>query len=255
MHSYLLSLAYDGTQYAGWQRQAGFDTIQERLEDAFEVIAGEPVIVHGAGRTDAGVHAFRQCAHVRVARAWQPRELISALNGNLPYDIAVHSVREVPADFHARFSAAGKRYMYRFVFSDVRPVFARGYAYWSKRTLDVGAMRQGARELCGEHDFAAFASNPGYARTRGTVRRIHHLHLVERPHGLDLVVQGDGFLYNMVRAIAGTLRDVGLGRMTPNGIREVLEAKDRSLAGMTMEAGGLYLVRVLYPAEALQTRP
>ena len=250
MQSYLLTVAYDGTAYAGWQRQAGFDTVQQRLEEAFEVLVGEPVVVHGAGRTDAGVHALRQCAHVRLPRPRPAEVLVRALNGNLPRDIAVRSVVEVPPSFHARFSASGKRYAYRMVISSVRPVFGDGYSHWVKRGLDIEAMRRAASHLVGEHDFASFASNPGHVRKRGTVRRIDHLRVVRRPHGVDVVVQGNGFLYNMVRAISGTLREVGQGKCPPSRVSEILTARDRRMAGVTMEPGGLYLVRVLYPASA-----
>ncbi len=247
MHSYLLTIAYDGSRYAGWQRQDGFDTVQGRLEHAVAVLAGEPVVVHGAGRTDAGVHALGQCAHVRLAAAREPAQLLRAINGNLPPDIAVTAVRPVPASFHARFSARGKRYVYRFTVSAIRPVFARGYSCWVRRPLDVGAMRAAAAHLRGSHDFAAFATNPGYPRKRGTVRRIDCVHLIRRPHGLDLFVQGDGFLYNMVRGIAGTLRDVGLGRCSAAGFTEILRRRDRRLAGANLDPGALYLLRVLYP--------
>jgi tRNA pseudouridine38-40 synthase len=252
MQTQLLTIAYDGTRYAGWQRQDGFDTIQDRLESAFETIFGEPIAVHGAGRTDAGVHALRQCAHARLPKAMHPAVLVRALNGNLPRDIAVRESRVVPASFHARFSAAGKRYGYRFVCAPVRPILAQGFYHWVRTPLDVGAMRAAGRHLIGEHDFASFASNPGYQRKRGTVRRIDHLHLVRRAHGVDLLVQGNSFLYNMVRAIAGTLREVGLGRWPPDRVAEVLRARDRRTAGMTAEAGGLFLVRVLYPPAAMQ---
>ncbi len=250
MRSYLLTIAYDGGPYSGWQRQDGFDTVQQRLENAFAELTGAPVQVHGAGRTDTGVHALRQTAHVRLERAWVPDTLRRALNASLPQSIAVRGVREVPPTFHARFSAIGKRYLYRFVVSEVRPVFAGGRAHWIRKPLAVDAMRAAARCLVGEHDLAAFATNPGYPRRRGTVRRVDHLHLARRPHGLDLVIQGNGFLYNMVRTIAGTLRDVGTRRIQPEAVAGILAAKDRRLAGMNCEAAGLYLVRVLYPREA-----
>ena len=252
MQSYLLTIAYDGSAYAGWQRQDGFDTVQQKLEDAFQILVGEPITVHGAGRTDAGVHAIRQGAHARLPRHWSPENLLCALNGNLPRDIAVSLVREVPASFHARFSARGKRYFYRFVVSEVRPVLALGYCHWVRRPLDVMAMREAAHQLVGRHDFASFASNPGYSRKRGTVRRIDHLPVVRRPFGVDIVVQGEGFLYNMVRAIAGTLRDVGFGKYPPVHVGEILRARDRRLAGATMEPSGLYLLRVLYPPDVLK---
>ncbi|MEE9127537.1 MAG: tRNA pseudouridine(38-40) synthase TruA [Planctomycetota bacterium] len=252
MRTYLLTLGYNGTRYAGWQRQDGFETVQECMEKAVGVLIGETVTVHGAGRTDAGVHAIRQTAHVRLPRPFEPDELVKALNGNLPRDVAVSGAREVQADFHARFSATGKRYAYRFLTSPIRPLFGTGLYHWVKRPLDIDAMRRGASFLRGEHDFASFASNPGYDRTRGTVRRLDHVHIIHRPHGADLVVQGNGFLYNMVRAIAGTLQQVGLGKHPPEHVRDVLAAKDRSMAGMTAPPSGLYLVRVLYRREVLR---
>lgn len=251
MQTQLLTIAYNGTSYAGWQRQDGFDTVQERIEFAALTVFGEPVAVHGAGRTDAGVHALRQTAHLRLPRPFDPSALVRALNGNLPMDIAIRDARVMPADFHARFSAIGKRYAYRFIVAPVRPVLAPGFYLWVRTPLDLAAMRAGARHLLGEHDFASFATNPGYVRKGGTVRRIDSVHLVRRPHGVDLVVQGNGFLYNMVRAIAGTLRDVGLGRRPPDEIRSILAARDRQTAGMTADAAGLCLVRVLYPRIAI----
>lgn len=244
----LLTISYDGTHYAGWQRQTGCDTVQQRLEQAFAVLFGTPLVVEGAGRTDAGVHAFGQCAHVELPR-WLPGgDLVSALNGNLPEDIAVRSVRPAPDGFHARFCAIGKRYVYRCVISRIRPAIGRGYFHWVKRPVDLAAMRRAAALLVGEHDFAAFASNPGYPRKHGTVRTIRSLHLVRRPWGCDLAIQGDGFLYNMVRAIAGTLLDVGRGRLAPEQVATILASRDRSAAGPTAPACGLYLLQVLYPA-------
>lgn len=246
MHTYQITVCYHGGAFAGWQRQAGFDSVQERLEEAFRILLGEPVVVHGAGRTDAGVHALRQCAHVRLPRAFEPAALVRALNGNLPDAVRVLAVEPRPGTFHARFSALGKRYVYRFVVAPVRPPFGAGLHHWVRQPLDLVAMRAAAAYLRGRHDFAAFATNPGYTRRRGTVRTIHHLHLIRRPHGVDLAVQGDGFLYNMVRSIAGTLRDVGLGRLRPTEVAAILASCDRRRAGMNCEAGGLYLLRVLY---------
>jgi tRNA pseudouridine38-40 synthase len=253
LRTYALTIAYDGRAYGGWQRQQGFDTIQERLERAFAVLHGEPIAVHGAGRTDRGVHALRQCAHVRLGRAWAPGLLVRALNGNLPRDIRVRDAREVSPRFHARFSARGKRYAYRFALGPEEPLFRAGQCWWIRRPLDPTAMRAAAVALRGRHDFAAFATNPGYERRHGTVRTIRHVHLVRRPRGLDLVLQGDGFLYNMVRAIAGTLVEVGLGRRDPADLARVLASRDRREAGPNAPAQGLFLVRVLYPRELLRT--
>ncbi len=248
MYTYLLTVAYDGARFAGWQRQPDRDTVQERLEAALRRIFGELVHVYGAGRTDAGVHALRQGAHVCLPRIMEPGTLLRALNGNLPESIAVVAVRAAPLGFHARFHAIGKRYLYRCYVSRVRPVLGAGYTYWLRRPVDLGAMRRGAAALIGEHDFAAFSTNPGYPRPRGTVRTVSHLHLIRRPRGFDLFVQGNGFLYNMVRTIAGTLIDVGQGRIPAEEIAEILVSTDRRRAGHNAPACGLFLQRVLYPA-------
>jgi tRNA pseudouridine38-40 synthase len=152
----------------------------------------------------------------------------------------------VPPGFHARFHARGKRYLYRFLVDPVRPAVGRGYYHWVRRRLDVAAMRAAAALLRGRHDVASFANNPGYERKHGTVRTMRHLHLRQRGRMLDFWVQGDGFLYNMVRAFAGTLLDVGLGRYGPLHVAEILAARDRRVAGATAPAHALYLVRVLY---------
>ena len=242
-----MTIAYDGTRYAGWQVQRGRDTVQQQLERALQTIFGRAIAVEGAGRTDAGVHAIAQAAHVDLPRPFPPGSLILALNGNLPDDIAVHGVRAVPDDFHARFHAIGKRYVYRCVVSRLRPALGRAWFHWVRRPVDLAAMAAAGRALVGQHDFAAFASNPGYVRKRGTVRTVQHLHLVRRPWGFDLAVQGDGFLYNMVRAIAGTLLDVGTGRLAPADVPDILQGRDRKRAGATAPACGLYLLAVLYP--------
>ena len=251
MNSYLLTISYDGAEFAGWQRQEGFDTVQQALEDALAVICGQPVVVHGSGRTDAGVHALRQCAHVRIDRDLEPDRLLRALNGNLPESVRVVSSRRVGPSFHARFSTRGKRYVYRCLSVPVLPVFGRGRFHWIRRPVDLARMRAAARHLVGEHDFAAFATNPGYPRKPGTVRRVDHVRIVRRPHGLDIVVQGSGFLYNQVRAMAGTLLEVGVGKREPEEVAEILRSCDRRRAGENAPAEGLYLLRVLYPREAL----
>jgi tRNA pseudouridine38-40 synthase len=251
--NYLLTIAYDGTGYAGWQCQAGRHTVQQRLEEAVERIAGESVRVHGAGRTDAGVHALRQCAHLHIERSFDPEVLRRAVNAMLPEDIVVRAARVVADGFHARFSARGKRYVYRSIVSRIRPVIARHYFHWIRTSVDLTAIRRAAAVLVGRHDFAAFASNPGYPRRRGTVRHVQRLRVVRRSHGFDLVVQADGFLYNMVRTIAGTLILVGKGARTPESMVDLLASRDRRRAGPNAPACGLYLQRVLYNPEAFST--
>jgi tRNA pseudouridine38-40 synthase len=198
-------IAYDGSPYYGWQRQDGFDSVQQRIEEALEMLVGDAIVVHGAGRTDTGVHALGQVAH---------------------------------------FHLDGKRYAYRVVTERFRPPFGRGGAHWVPDPLDAAAMRAAGRELLGTHDFRAFAS-AGSPR-KSTVRTLSHLRLVARRSGFWLVVQGDGFLYNMVRAIAGTLLEVGRGKLTPAAVGEILASRDRRRAGPTAPAEGLYLLSVLY---------
>jgi tRNA pseudouridine38-40 synthase len=244
--TYLLTIAYHGTAFHGWQWQAGFRTVQQVLQEAFAAIGSPETHVEGAGRTDAGVHALGQCAHATIARDFAPERLLLALNTNLPDDVAVQRVVRAPDGFHARFHARGKRYAYRCVTASVRPAIGRDLFHWVRRPVDVAAMRQAARCLVGRHDFASFASNPGYPRKRGTVRALHHAHVVQRPGGFDFVVQGGGFLYNMVRNLVGTLLEVGYGNRPPAWFAEVLAARDRRAAGPTAPPHGLYLLRVLY---------
>ncbi|MBL8747643.1 MAG: tRNA pseudouridine(38-40) synthase TruA [Planctomycetes bacterium] len=246
MATYLLTISYDGSRYHGWQRQAGFPTVQEEMEKALAAIDCPGVRVEGAGRTDTGVHAIGQCAHVVLPRPFPPERLQLALNANLPEDVAVQRVRSAPDGFHARFHARGKRYVYRCLVSRVRPAIGRQYYHWVRRAVDVAAMRAAAACLRGTHDFASFAANPGYTRKRGTVRRLDHVHLVGRPGGFDFAVQGSGFLYNMVRNLVGSLLEVGYGNRPPEWFAEILAARRRSLAGPTAPAAGLYLQRVLY---------
>jgi len=252
--TYLLTIAYDGSRYSGWQRQARVETVQGCLEQAFAELAFPNQHVEGASRTDARVHAIGQCAHVILPRPFPAHRLARALNSYLPDDIAVQEVREAPDGFHARYFARGKRYVYRCYVSEVRPAIGRSLYYWVRRPVDLEAMRRGAQYLVGRHDFKAYATNPGYRRKRGTVRTLQRVHLIERPQGFDFAVQGDGFLYNMVRTLTGSLLLVGLGHRSPEWIGEVLESKDRRLAGPTAPAEGLYLTRVLYAPDLSMAR-
>jgi len=250
MRNLRLLIAYDGTNLAGWQRQANGETVQEELERAFAVLTGEKLTVHGSGRTDAGVHALCQNAHVHLAHPQPPTDRMHlALNSLLPPDIRVLRAMDMPAEFHARFSARGKRYLYRIRWSEVPSPIERRFSYWVPRVLDLDRMREAARHFVGEHDFVAMASNPGHAYVRPTVRRIQSIHLLRRKEGADLVVQGSGFLYNQVRTMAGSLVEVGRGRQSPGWISEVLDSRDRSQAGPTLPPQGLFLLRVLYPEE------
>ena len=238
-------VAYDGAKFFGWQRQDGFDSVQQALEDAIEALIGEPATVRGSGRTDTGVHALGQVANVHLDTHLDDNRLWHALNAHLREGVTVRSLRTAEPGFHAQRSARGKRYAYVIEQGRFRSPFGAGRAAFVRGDLDVEAMRRGAAHLVGEHDFTSLAS-AGSPRA-SNVRRIHGLHLVPRRDGLAIVVGGNGFLYNMVRAIAGTLLDVGRGRIEPGAVREILDSKDRTLAGPTAPARGLWLVRVGYP--------
>lgn len=249
----MLTLAYDGTGYCGFQDQARDDrpTIQRALEAAWLRLVGETVNVIGAGRTDAGVHAAGQVANFRTQSTAIPWERVPyAFNSVLPEDIRVMDCREVPLEFHARFDAVAKQYVYRI---DNRPFpcpLERHYAHFVERPLDVKAMREAARRLVGRHDFRAFAGSANGSRT--TVRTLSRVDVEEERGVIRLVVEGDAFLHHMVRIIAGTLVQVGLGRRPPHWVDEVLASKDRARAGPTLPGKGLVLVWVKYDPDPRQ---
>ena len=252
MRNLRFELAYDGSHFYGWQRQDGFHSVQAAVEDAFLALTGDPVTVHGAGRTDTGVHALRQVANAHVASSLDDDRLRHALNAHLPEGVAVNRLETCPEAFHARFDARAKRYVYLVRTSRFRPPFAPRLSHWLPQALDGHAMRRAARVLVGRHDFRAFG-NAGSERTT-TVRTITALRLVFRRDGLGLVVQGDGFLYKMVRNLAGTLLAVGKGKLTPKGVEQALARGQRKELGPTAPARGLYLARVLYPGPVFPGR-
>jgi tRNA pseudouridine38-40 synthase len=238
-----LLIAYDGTRFVGWQRQAEGESIQGLLEDALAPIEGAPVTVHGAGRTDAGVHALGQVASIRVANRHDPATLLRAVNARLPADIRVLSVDEVDADFHARFSARSKRYRYQIRLSPIANPFDRAFTWHVPEPLDVESVRAAAALLVGRHDFGAFRS--AGSETSGTVRTVTRSELM-LDELLVYEISGNGFLRHMVRAIVGTLVEVGRGARTPGNITELLHGGTRADAGRTAPAHGLHLVAVDY---------
>jgi tRNA pseudouridine38-40 synthase len=244
-----LIIEYDGTDYVGWQRQPVGRSIQGLLEDALAAFEGGPVTVHGAGRTDAGVHALGQVASVAVTATHDTDAFQRGLNAVLPLDVRVTDVTDAPAGFHARFSAVAKTYEYRIVNASFVSAFQHRFAWHVAGRLDAGKMRAAAATLAGTHDFAAF-QGAGTA-VHSTVRTIHRIAVrdgggFDRP--LVVEVEGDGFLRHMVRNIAGTLVEVGFGRWPVDRVFAILESRDRMLAGPTAPPAGLFLVEVRYSA-------
>jgi tRNA pseudouridine38-40 synthase len=235
-----LTLSYDGTRFVGWQRQADRNSIQGLLEEALARFEGAPVTVHGAGRTDAGVHALGQVASVTVTATHDTSAVARGLNANLPPDIRVLKVEEAPPGFHARFSARSKTYRYALRNVPVASPFERAYAWHVPEPLDVDAMRAAAAALVGTHDFAAFQS--AGSDVTDTVRTMTRSEFVD----LTYEIEGNGFLRHMVRAIVGTLVEVGQGRRPVSSVEALLAGGRRAEAGATAPPHGLFLGRVDY---------
>ena len=236
-----LVVAYDGTAYHGWQVQPGVVTIESELNKYLSELLGEPISVIGASRTDSGVHAMGNVA-VFDTVAKMPAEKISyALNQRLPEDIRIQKSEEVAADWHPRYVDSRKTYEYRIYRSEFPMPIGRHYSLFSYHSYNVDAMREAAAYLIAEHDFKSFCAVNAQVET--TVRCITDLQVIEDGKELIIRVTGNGFLYNMVRIIAGTLMEVGQGKRSPQSMKEVLAAKDRQAAGPTAPAHGLMLVK------------
>jgi tRNA pseudouridine38-40 synthase len=245
MPSFKITIAYDGGPFVGWQRQAAGTSIQALIEDALGELDGRDVAVVGAGRTDAGVHALGQVASFTLVRDTSPDVVVRSLNHKLPPEIRVRSAEEVSASFHARFDATSKRYRYRLWNGDVMNPFERAYVWHVPGALDVPAMAEAAASVEGRHDFAAFQTVGG---APGPTERVITLSTIACGESglITYDVEGDGFLRHMVRAIVGTLTEVGRGRRTAAWMREVVASRDRSQAGQTAPPHGLFLVNVGY---------
>ena len=248
MKRILLTVEYDGTNYAGWQRQINGLAVQQVLEEALQKATKERIVVTGASRTDAGVHALGQAVHFDTESRIPPEKYPFVLNTMLPRDIRVHTGREVPEGFHARFMTCGKRYTYRIVNSRHASAIRRNTHVHVPLPLDQTPMQEAARQLLGTHDYAAFQAAGGTAKT--TIRTIHSAELVRQGDEIILTVEGDAFLYNMVRIIAGTLIEIGLGRRNVNAFSEAYETLDRLSLGVTAPPQGLELTKVYYPEAA-----
>jgi tRNA pseudouridine38-40 synthase len=245
MHNIKLVISYDGTDFSGWQTQPEYRTVQETLEKAIAELTGEERIsLNASGRTDAGVHAVGQVANFYTATHHSAEVIVRAVNARLPADVTIRDAADVPQVFDANHDALRK--MYRYVIHDgpVPDIFLRRYCCHSRHPLDAEAMRRAAQCLKGRHDFRCFETD--WPNRMSSVRTITHLGLSRLGEWLWLDVEADGFLYNMVRAIAGTLMNVGRGHWPESQVAAILEAGERKLAGPTAPASGLFLMRVTY---------
>jgi tRNA pseudouridine38-40 synthase len=245
MRNFKLLLSYDGTEFHGWQTQPGLRTVQETLEQAIATITGEAVFCNASGRTDTGVHALGQVVNFKSKTHHDAHTLLRAINAHLPSDVVVRLAEDAPLDFDACRHA--KRKLYRYVIHDgpVPDVFLRRYAWHVPfRRLDDVAMARSAAPLVGTHDFHSFETE--WPNRQTSVRTITHLSVARREEQIWIEVEADGFLYNMVRAIAGTLANVGRGYWAAEQVAEILMAQDRKQAGPTAPPQGLFLVRVSY---------
>jgi tRNA pseudouridine38-40 synthase len=248
LRTFKLTLSYDGTAYAGWQVQADARTVQAELERALQTIVGQSLRAIASGRTDAGVHALGQVVSFACDTRLDAETLRKALNANLPRDIVVRELQAAEAGFHAIRDAVRKRYRYVIQDGPTRDVFCRAYAWQLPRRLDVEAMRAAAQTCLGSHDFTSFETSGSERVT--SVRTVTDIQVRrcsgDPPERIAIEIESNGFLYNMVRNIVGTLVEVGRGKRPPSWVAEVLAARDRRVAGMTAPPQGLFLVSVEY---------
>ncbi len=245
MQNYKMIVQYDGTRYNGWQKLGDTDnTIQQKLENILTILAGEQIDVHGAGRTDAGVHAKGQTAQFRMDTTLSDEEIRAYLNQYLPGDIGVLSVEKAAPRFHSRYNATSKHYRYRIATDKAAHVFDRKYVYEYKGELDVPAMKMATIYLKGEHDFSSFNGNPRMKKSK--VKTIYSIQITETKDEIILDFFGSGFLQYMIRILTGTLIEVGEGKRTPESMEELIALKDRKAAGPTAPASGLMLMEVRY---------
>lgn len=244
-----LLVEYDGRPFYGWQRQDDQPTVQGSLERAAEMLDGQPVIVHGAGRTDAGVHATGQVAHLTLQTPRPLRKLADALNYHLrPDPVAILKVEEVDESFHARFSAIGRAYRYIIQTRRAHLTFDRGLVWRVPFELDVHAMQAAAQHLIGEHDFSTFRD--AQCQAKSPVKTLDTLEVFRLADRIEITTTARSFLHRQVRSITGSLVEVGRGNQKPGWMKDILEARDRTACGPVAPSDGLYLERVMYEGEA-----
>jgi tRNA pseudouridine38-40 synthase len=253
MPRYKLTIQYDGGPFVGWQRQANGRSVQQAIEEALTRLTGEAVTLRGAGRTDAGVHALGQAAHLDLFRDWRGDKLRDGLNAHLrPEPVAILSAESAAPGFDARFSAIKRHYRYRIVTRRAPPALDRGRVWHLMRELDAVAMHRAAQRLLGTHDFTTFRSTECQAKS--PVRTLERLGVLKRGEEIIVSATARSFLHNQVRSIVGSLKLVGEGKWTPDDMTRALQARDRAASGPVAPPQGLYLVRVDYPEDAASRR-
>lgn len=246
MRNFKLTIAYDGTAYGGWQTQKNAPTIQETIERILHRILQEKIRLIGASRTDAGTHALGQVAHFKSKTKLSPELILKGLNALLPFDIRILKIERVPLSFHAQFGAKKKLYRYTVVRSHVVLPVERFFAYHYPYPLNVRDIRKATRFLVGTHDFVSFQGRNAKPPRKSTRRTIYRLEIIPKKDRLIFEIEANGFLYTMVRTIVGTLLEVGNGKRSAENVKQLLKTRDRTKAGMTVPAKGLYLVKVVY---------
>lgn len=244
MRNIRLQIEYDGANYSGWQTQKNDKTVQETLSHAIGQALQEKITIHGAGRTDAGVHALGQVAHFKTGSSIPADRLVHAINYYLPHDIVVKSAGDVPETFHAQYSTKSKVYQYTVLNDWTRSAINRNFCYVYGYALDVEKMTEAAKMLIGSHDFTSFTTKAIEDKNR--VRTVQRLDIRKEGKYLYFTIEADGFLYNMVRTIVGTLLEVGKGKIAGDAIKDILNKKNRIFAGPTAPARGLCLMEIKY---------
>jgi tRNA pseudouridine38-40 synthase len=245
MRNFKMIIEYDGAAYCGWQRQKNGVSVQQVLENLIQLIANEKVTVIGSGRTDAGVHALNQVASFKSSTRLPAEILFRGLNGLLPEDIVIKELEEVAIDFHAQHDARGKIYIYKICNKPLRPALERSYFWFIRHPLDLNSMEKAAAYLIGRHDFSCFCATGSDIKDR--VRTVNGISIVKGKDGLlEITVESEGFLKYMVRNIVGTLVEIGKGKRPPEEMKEIIDSRDRNIAGITAPACGLYLKEVKY---------
>lgn len=244
MKRYLLTISYVGSAFCGWQVQPNGYTVQQAMCEAMRKIFGKDIAVTGCSRTDSGVHAREFCCHVDLDTNIPDKKIVSAVNNNTPKELAVIGMREVSPDFHARYSCKGKNYIYKIINSFVMNPFMLSRAILIKQPLNIENMNKAAKYIEGKHDFSAFCAAGSSVSDK--VRTVSECSVKKENDTVTVSVTADGFLYNMVRIITGTLIEVGSGRIPPERVKDIIDSKCRDNAGYTVPAEGLYLNKVYY---------